>query len=151
MVAYSFKAQFVAPICVGLSIDLYTIRHIPIAAGVEIRPKRQTIRGRGLRRHARPGEIVQLYYAQRSKNCHKIGEARCISAQDILLSYNKIEIAPDDPDWREIRTRDGLDEFAQADGFSDWKEMQEFWRKEHGDTLTRRPFPGVLIQWEPTN
>jgi hypothetical protein len=65
MVAYSYKARFVAPIRVGL--DLPTLaEHLEMGGyhpGQIIRPKRQTIRAKGKRRHARPGETLQqLFY-----------------------------------------------------------------------------------------
>ena len=36
----------------------------------------------------------------------------------------------------------GLDALAHADGFRDWPEMREWFRKTHG-----LPFVGVLIRW----
>ncbi|MEJ0016825.1 MAG: ASCH domain-containing protein [Acetobacteraceae bacterium] len=47
MVAYSFKRDFAAPILAGI--------------------KRQTIRA-DRRRHARPGEVLQLYTGMRTKH-----------------------------------------------------------------------------------
>ena len=51
MVAYSFKSQFEEPIVA--------------------REKRQTVRG-FRKRHARPGEPIQLYVGMRTRNCRKI-------------------------------------------------------------------------------
>jgi hypothetical protein len=36
----------------------------------------------------------------------------------------------------------GMDHFAQADGFKDWRSLVEWFRKTHG-----LPFSGVLIRW----
>lgn len=52
MPAYNFQKQF-APL-------------------VESGQKRQTIRAIGKRRHARPGESLQLYTGQRTKACRKL-------------------------------------------------------------------------------
>lgn len=105
MVAYSFKKRFVAPIRAGLGLimkddkgnwlqcesvidDGATVSH-PFDPykdlAPEARPKRQTIRAIGKRRHARPGETLQLYTAMRTKQCEKIGEARCIAVLPIRI------------------------------------------------------------------
>ncbi|MCG8561129.1 MAG: ASCH domain-containing protein [Hyphomicrobiales bacterium] len=131
MVAYSFQKRFVEPI--------------------RARTKRQTIRRRGLRRHARPGELVQLYCGMRTKHCFKILEPDpvCQSAEPIRLSVS------DESDldiWREIATEGGetrtvdlaTEAFAKADGFASLTDMARFWLKAHG--------PGtyddlVLVRW----
>lgn len=138
MVAYSFKQRFVQPIRVGLS---------HVALSFDCPPKRQTIRAIGKRRHARPRETLQLYYAQRSPQCEKIGDARCVSVEPIRISVQgsgQIILK------EQGRILDGehLDAFAQSDGFDDWYDMREFWREEHGGKRIG-PFVGVLIRWEP--
>lgn len=147
MVAYSFKKQFVDPIKVGLGLD-------PIESPPEfVKPKRQTIRTIGKRRHARPGEVVQLYYGMRTKQCMSIGVGRCTEARDIVLTFGKLSGVsiggthmPDGTQQRqECYLGDGLDEFAQKDGFGCWKEMVEFWNENHG----LDEFNGKLIEWEP--
>lgn len=71
MVAYSFKKQFIRPILIGLGAPLSPDE---FAVGMDefgnvSRPvgKRQTIRALGKRRHARPGELVSLYFGMRTK------------------------------------------------------------------------------------
>lgn len=81
MVAYSFKRQFVAPIALGLGIACPN--GFAPAAGV-VRPKRHTMRSTGKRRHARPGEGLQLYWGMRTKSCLKIGDAKCIKVEQIV-------------------------------------------------------------------
>lgn len=89
----------------------------------------------------------------RTKQCFSIGVGRCVESCNIkifirLHELGKIEISGNDIVDHEIRTRDGLDEFARSDGFSDWNNMRKFWLEEHaGECLN--PFSGVLIQWEP--
>lgn len=138
MVAYSFKKQFIEPIKAGLRL------------GKNRGAKRQTVRAIGKRRHARVGEIVQLYYGMRTKQCAQIGVGKCVSSEPIELDLEKGRVL--------IRTDDGaiihdtsrgmgmLDMFARADGFSDWADLVAFWRKEHPGI---DQFHGQLIKWEP--
>jgi len=152
MVAYSFKGRFVAPIRAGLCLPVLH-EHYEIGGyhpGQLIRPKRQTIRAKGKRRHARPGELIQLYHGQRSPNCFEIGEARCVRADQIRLLFRSeiIEVIRHDAASSLIDKPGALDTFARADGFQDWPDMRAFWLDEHkGKQLW--PFVGVLIQWEP--
>jgi hypothetical protein len=105
------------------------------------KPKRQTIRAVGKRRHARPGEIVQLYHGMRTKQCFKIGDGRCKAVYKIEFDIKDVMMVKlhDEP-WREVDDR-----FAQLDGFSDYSDMCQFWINEHGPCA----FSGVLIEWEP--
>lgn len=136
MVAYSFKAQFAEPIVTGA--------------------KRQTVRG-DRRRHARPGEAVQLYTAMRTKHCRKLltPDPICVDVQPI-----KIGICSRDPmiiTDIEINgcslSADEIEAFAVADGFGSIladgfarRRMGEFWLKNH----EWNAFKGVVIRWEPS-
>ncbi len=146
MVAYSYKERFVAPIAVGLGIEIPRWPNLVISAGVEIRPKRQTIRAVGLRRHARPGETLQLYYGMRTKQCRKIGDARCTDALPIKLWFGRTDELGVDIAGDYFCGSTAVNEFARSDGFENTKEMVEFWRKEHASI---DEFEGVLIRWEP--
>lgn len=91
MVAYSFKKMFVPPIQVGLGLKSADhVFEIEQPDGTfkftTVRPKRQTIRQEGKRRHAKAGETTQLYHAMRTKQCFKIGEGRCTKTAAI---YNE--------------------------------------------------------------
>lgn len=151
MPAYSFKKRFVTPIRIGLGLP---VRHedADSEAATILLPKRHTIRAVGQRRHARPGETVQLYCGMRTKQCFKIGEGRCtqvrpISIQVMANEITKIEIEG----ARLFGTL--LQEFARADGFADAQDMRLFWIREHGKRK-RTPvinFEGLLIEWEPIN
>lgn len=137
MVAYSFKKRFVEPIRWGLGLGL-DLSDGCVRIG---EPKRQTIRAVGKRRHARPGETLQLYTAMRTKQCEKIGLARCTSCDPIFINVfdthlEFLRFAPEPV---------GLDAFARADGFENAAEMHAFWAKEHGLGW----FKGVLIKWVP--
>lgn len=137
MVAYSFAPQFVAPI--------------------EARTKLQTVRGHR-RRHARPGEPIQLYTAMRTKQCRKI-----VDIDPVCIRVWDIRIAVDASERRVIGaiTLEGalldhaeMEAFAQADGFmadaeaSALRRMGEFWLKAHAHLGTEFLFEGVCIRWE---
>lgn len=169
MVAYSFKRRFVMPIRAGLGLIgmTYAGKEIPCELVLDdgahaprkfdpmvdldppVRPKRQTIRALGKRRHARPGETLQLYTAMRTRQCEKIGLARCIAVLPIRIAVKEHSM-PTEIDGKHVCVGStdypgGLSELAQLDGFGDAEEMLAFWRAEHG----LGPFEGVLIKWEP--
>jgi hypothetical protein len=137
MVAYSFQRRFVAPIQVGLG----HIEHLP---GTDYVPKRQTIRAVGLRRHARPGEELQLYCAMRSPSCFLIGRAGCSDVRPIEIKIRddaNMQIRMDRK-W----LRDGeAESFARSDGFGSLEDMWLFWRQEHKGVDR---FAGFVILWE---
>jgi hypothetical protein len=139
MVAYSFKLRFVEPIRWGLGLGL-DLSDEAVRIG---EPKRQTIRAISHRRHARPGETLQLYTGMRTKQCKLIGEARCISVEAIRIVVNEhtmpVRLGG------ELIGGGHLHDFARRDGFDHAEDMHEFWKKEHGIG----PFDGVLIRWEP--
>jgi hypothetical protein len=122
MVAYSFKARFERAILDGR--------------------KRQTVRA-DRKRHARPGEPVQLYRSMRTKSCKLLGVAPCTGVSPI-----RIDVAGDALELHGVTTtrREGLDAFAQQDGFADWSELKAFWIENHpGVTI----FAGWVIYWGP--
>lgn len=160
MVAYSFKKEFIKPIQAGLEI-LPVVDGYPAEVTIEdgiarpfdstkdldppVRPKRQTIRANGKRRHAREGENLQLYYGMRTKQCRSIGVARCSKVTPIVMRIPKDDafllISIDGAPEVEV-----TDEFAARDGFGSVEDMWLFWRREHADVAV---FEGVLIEWEP--
>lgn len=145
MVAYSFNAIF--------------------ADQVSSLRKRQTVRSER-RRHARPGEPVQLYQGMRTRACRKL-----VDPDPICKSVHRIEIGLSIlidsmitsiwVDGIPLRPEE-VEAFAQADGFGieavgDWRfkatghrgsarwNMGEFWMHHHGAGR----FEGVLVRWEP--
>ena len=122
MVAYSFKPRFEAPIREGW--------------------KTQTIR-RARDRHARPGEMIQLYVGMRTAQCRKIcPDVRCTEVMKIVISFDGdggIERIITDG----VPVRD-LDAFAVRDGFKDSDDMADFWRSVHGPVGL---WHGVIIEW----
>lgn len=121
MVAYSFKRRFVQSIRTGA--------------------KSQTVRNER-KRHARPGELVQLYTGMRTRSCELIGTALCLAVSPIRFEFG--ERAMVEVHHRATYFREERDFFAQRDGFADWADLEAFWRAEH-EALTA--FEGVLIQW----
>lgn len=110
---------------------------------VEMGQKRQTIRAQGKRRHACPGECLQLYTGQRTKACRKLvkPDPVCSSVQRVDLvwgcsgSQRDIQIYVDG-------TCVDSDIFATADGFENVDQFKDFFLNTHGI-----PFEGVLIKW----
>jgi hypothetical protein len=141
MVAYSFKIQFVE--FIELGFERPTAER---AKGGTIREPRL---GRG--RHARPGEELQLYYAQRTKQCRLLGRPTCKDVQPITLDFEQglVLIGTSTPGltntiagWRRLNI------FARFDGFPDWRGMRDFWDREHGgEAGVVRVFNGVHIRW----
>lgn len=121
MVAYSFQKRFAVPILAGT--------------------KRQTIRG-ARKRHARIGEQLQLFTGMRTKQCERIGSARCHDVQPLTLYFLKAgRVCVDGVDYK----RHDLFHFARADGFKDWDDMRDFWKGAHPGLDT---WDGFLIRWE---
>jgi hypothetical protein len=156
MVAYSFQRRFVAPICTGLGREIP--RGFFETMQTDHTPKRQTIR-KDRKRHARPGELMQLYHGMRTRQCFLIGEARCISANEIRINFNMHPVIDvlTSQGW-ERYAGDNLDAFARRDGFSNWNDMSAFWREQHPkmfsefiapvDNPHHGRFGGVIICWE---
>lgn len=120
MVAYSFQRRFCDDVAAGR--------------------KTQTIRGRR-KRHAQPGEPIQLFFGMRTKHCRKL-----VTPDPICLCVEPIEIWVPDRDLVFLVHSIGRpvhDEFAQADGFKNAKDFSDFWRRAHGAGT----FHGVLIKW----
>lgn len=119
MVAYNFRPRF--------------------APKVEQLEKRQTIRGPRTR-HARPGEPVQLYVDQRTRDCRKLvsPDPICVSVEPVTIGPSYVEVF-----WSRL-PEDQLDQFAVADGFANAADMFDWFSKTHS-----LPFTGVLIKWKP--
>lgn len=118
MVAYSFQGRF--------------------ADAVESGEKRQTIRARGKRRHAKPGDNLQLYTGMRTKACRKLRDAVCHDACSIRIERDKVfTFYP-----QEIFLDRHLEILAKNDGFASWAEMRDWFDATHG-----LPFLGVMIRW----
>ena len=127
MVAYNFRQEFAGDVA-----DLV---------------KRQTIRADGKRRHARPGELLQLYTGMRTKGCRKLvlPDPPCKSTEPIAIDFNYYS----EGEYGITATVSGkrltdqeLEALAQADGFENVDAMHWFFCTTH-----RVPFRGTLIKW----
>lgn len=129
------------------------------------RCKRQTIRP-DRRRHARPGEPMQLFCEQRSRRCRKL-----LTPDPICTAVRPVEIVVSELLPSIIASisivgipldRDEIEAFSRADGFAPERlhevppgieyvratareNMGVFWLSRHGDGR----FEGVLLEWDP--
>lgn len=126
MVAYSFRPRF-APL-------------------IESGAKTQTIRA-PRRRHALPGERLQLFTGMRTRQCRKlIPDPRCVAVTPILLWPENGRWLGRIPGSLPGGVRFQVDDaFAREDGFSDAADFGQFWAEAHGVA----PFSGYLIRWAP--
>lgn len=130
MVAYNFKSGFVPAI---LS-----------------REKQQTIR-LPRKRHARPGEALQLFTGARMSPV-RLGGATCEASRQIRLDFGANSVELDDA--IAITDEAELQAFAIKDGFrpperliltiTPWEYMTRWWRLTHPDHPV---FAGVLTVW----
>ena len=123
MVAYNFQKRFAPHIVSGR--------------------KRHTIRA-DRRRHARPGEAIQLFIGMRTKGCAKIiADPICEAVKPIaiLLHDNRINaIWIDDQQLEQSE----CERLAFHDGFGNLEEMHSCFLEMHGSGL----FEGVIICWQ---
>ena len=136
MVAYSFNKRFVEPIATGHP-----------ATGIV---KRQTIRA-DRQRHARPGELLQIYQGMRTKHCRKIiGDPVCVAVRPLRLFVSAMGYVQFGDTGEAFGAAAMLDDFARQDGFLHWPDMQAFWQAAHPPACDMdMTFTGVLIRWEP--
>jgi hypothetical protein len=142
MVAYSFKKLF--------------------SPQIEDGTKLQTVRGNRAR-HARPGEMLQLYEAMRTKHCRKIvPDCECVTVEPIEIRINTLldEVIASIAVSETVLHRDEIEEFSRADGFAPERVsmidnhvvcktarhgMGIFWLANHPGLLK---FEGQLIRWK---
>lgn len=118
MVAYNFQKRFAPAVSAGL--------------------KTQTIRAQRKGRHARAGEPLQLYTGMRTKACRKLIDPDPVCTVSTYCAIREDSITLGN------HPRVDIDDFARADGFSDFEDMKAWFRDTHG-----LPFIGRLIKWEP--
>lgn len=133
MVAYNFKAGFIP--------------------AIQTREKQQTIR-LPRKRHARPGEALQLFTGPRMKPL-RLGAAVCEASRLIRLDFAAHTVELDDAIT--IADEDALHAFAIKDGFrpperiatrvTPWEYMARWWATTHPGQPV---FGGVLTVWGET-
>lgn len=116
MIALNFSPQF-APL---------------VAAGT----KRQTIRQT---RRAAPGDALQLYTGQRTKDCRKLVTPDPVCTISMYVGLTKRNVTLGDAS----KFPPNIDDFARADGFDDYDAMWK-WFSERYETNS---FTGFVIGW----
>lgn len=137
MVAYSFKTFFAPQIVEGI--------------------KTQTIRA-DRRRHARPGERLQLFTGMRTRHCRKIvPDPVCVTVSPVRISFDCGVIFAINVDGQNLTDAE-MEDFARQDGFAPehynepsgicgntaLENMDTFWFDNHPGHFD---FFGVLIKW----
>lgn len=140
MVAYSFRSRFVDPIMVGLGLAPPHARDVP--------PKMHTVRAIGKKRHARPGEVVQLYTGLRTKSARLIATAVCTRTAPIMIDFSALSTTEGVVavliDGTLLTEKETI-AFVRSDGFRTITDFVEFWYGTHDfDKL----FEGIIIYWE---
>lgn len=123
MPAYNFQKQF-APL---------------VESGQKLCTIRQTDKG------AKVGDTAYLYYAQRTKQCRKLGEGTITSVVPITLWIDQLinpRVKGTLPSGHIIDI--SADDVAKQDGFQTVEEMFSFFAKKYG-----LPFNGFLHTWIP--
>ena len=120
MVAYNFQPEFGAAILAGV--------------------KTSTIRPNGRRRHARVGEVVQLYSGMRTPYCTLLARAICIGAYPVEVLQEGVRI-----DGAVICDSAALDALAISEGFSKFGNMQAWFDIRYSLPV----FNMTQILWRP--
>jgi hypothetical protein len=112
--------------------------------------KPQTMRNER-KRHARPGEEIQHYYAMRTKQCRLIGRSICIAVTPVRIDFSRNVIKVEGRPY--IQGVVGLNAFSVRDGFEDWDDMVDFWNDTHvkDDGVVQNhltAWSGMLIEWK---
>ncbi len=113
------------------------------ADDVESGRKTRTIRSKA---RCKPGDTLQLYTGQRTKQCRKLADAVCTSVVPVEIHAHEmyvdgVRLFPGSAlrDEREDRDND----FAMKDGFEGFMEMADWFRDQYGAL----PFKGAMIEW----
>lgn len=105
------------------------------ANNVEAGIKRQTFRKK--RKYPiKINETLYLYTGCRTKKARKLGEFTCMNIKNAEIHWNGVYINETYlSSWES-------EKIARADGFNDFSEMKNWFKKIHG-----LPFEGILIKW----
>jgi hypothetical protein len=125
MVAYSFEARFEEPILAGV--------------------KRSTIQPIGQRRHAYPGDELQLYGGMRTKACRLLMRVPCLSTTSIAFtSAGAVTVWGGGSFHMGMRSAEMAD-LAAHEGFDGVEEMMAWFEDRYG-----LPTPTMIrMRWNP--
>jgi hypothetical protein len=105
---------------------------------VETGVKRQTIRRRR-KRLTRMGDTLYLYEGMRTKKCRRLRDPEiCRLVLPVAISEFAIGLG-----GALLRTYKAKDVFARLDGFGNWPEMRDWFRKQYGLPF----YGGEAIYW----
>ena len=125
MPALNFQEQFAEPVRLGC-ID----RNAP---GVKTQSIRQI-----WKRPIKPSDDLYFYIGMRTKKCERLGQGICHHVTRLIIYEEDIGFLDFVHHWMSF----DLNEIAVRDGFRDWPEMRDWFKKQYG-----LPFEGVLIEW----
>lgn len=134
MTAHSFKARFCQPIIDGTK-------------GGTIRAPRKDGRLPKVR------GMLQFYTGPRMRPKKFTPDRPCLGVEPIALDLESgtVVIGIDSPDCEPMVIIGGaklLDVFARFDGFTDWRDLRDFWDETHGGKVgIVRKFDGFHIRW----
>lgn len=123
MVAFNFQSEFADDVGSGV--------------------KRQTIRRTA---RCKPGDRLQFYTGQRTRECRKLGEGVCTRVRSIRIETAGMTLDGEvvyAGDARRDDVEDCDNDFARKDGFPGFLEMAEWFLDRYGAL----PFEGFVIEW----
>ena len=117
---------------------------LEFAPPVESGEKRQTIR-RERKRPIVPGDTLNLYTGQRTKNCRLLRVVECRAIKDVDIRRDAVVLA-DRANQNTVgifpaASKDAAT-FAKADGFDSFESLVKWFNTTYG-----LPFRGVVILW----
>jgi hypothetical protein len=130
MPSLNFQKQFMPGILAMLDKEY--------ARRKRIRPKATTIRAKR-KRPFHKGDLLYLFSGQRTKHCQRLGKVTCRKTEDLVIKEDSPGIYKIIINGADL-SDDEAHKIALSDGFTDLKEMIEWFRKTHGF-----PFVGQRI------
>jgi len=95
-------------------------------------------------RDSKPGDKLYLYTGMRTKHCKAIGTVYCRETTEIEIDEHGIRQYSQAAGCF-LKASPLLELLiAQRDGFSDFEEMRDWFKRQHG-----LPFRGLLIEFSP--
>lgn len=123
------------------------------ADAVQFGSKRQTIRALGKRRHATPGQPIQLYTGMMHKTCRKLitPDPVCTAVQRVRIEKFPAKSKHDRDFFQlyldgEVMFKHEVREMAFQDGFDSPEDFFQFFDQTYFKK-NDMPFEGVLIRW----
>jgi len=129
MPAINFQTQFAALIMAG--------------------KKTQTVRKARVdgKERCKAGDEVQLFVDARTKNMREFARVTIVDACPVVMRFGVARaVMIGNGPWESAHFK--LEQFARADGFGDWSELEAWFTKTHG-VSPARVWAFELIRWDP--